>query len=122
MTEEDIALALETIDAASKTGKVRGLIKGETQEEVIPRIVENYTSNSAVDCHVVAMALDDSTPIETKCLTMAITGNGPTAEANAKYIAGSFDPVAGWEAALREVRRLRRERSELLSGMKLRHA
>jgi hypothetical protein len=120
--EQDITAALDVIHAASKGNKVWGLIKGETQEEVIPRIVENYTNNAAVGAHVVAMVIDEATPIETKCLTMAITGNGPTAEANAKYIVASFDPVIGWEAALREVRRLQRENSELLSSMKLRHA
>jgi hypothetical protein len=98
MTEEDIALALETIDAASKGPKQWGTIAGDTQDEVIPRLVENYISNPEVRAHVVAMPID-GTPIETKCLT-----------------------VAGWEAALREIRRLRREQSELLRGMKLRHA
>lgn len=122
MTDDDITAALEVCDAASKGEKVWGIIKGETQEEVIPCIVENYTSNQAVDAHMVAMVVDDATPIETKCLTMAITGNGPTSEANAKYIVASFGPIAGWAAALREVRRLKRLNSELLGSMKLRKA
>lgn len=122
LTEQDITAALDVIHAASKGPKIWSVYKGDTQEEVIPRIVENYTNNTAVRAHAVAMVIDDVTPIETKCLTMAITGNGPTAEANAKYIVASFDPVAGWEAALREVRRLQRWNSELLSSMKLRHA
>lgn len=42
-------------------------------------------------------------------LVVAITGNGPTSEANARAIAGMFDPVMGWEAALVEVAKLRSE-------------
>jgi hypothetical protein len=76
-------------------------------------------------CHGVAMPLNGQ-PVESldggEALYLCLTGNGPTSAANARYIAGSFDPVAGWEAALREVRRLQRLHTELLSSMKLRHA
>lgn len=128
MTEEDIALALETIDAASKGPKrwvtnVPGGQGGKTVEEQVREMFAKRGPDTA--CHGVAMPIGGC-PIESledgDALYLCLTGNGPTSAANARYIVGSFDPVAGWEAALREVRRLRREQHELLSSMKLRHA
>lgn len=44
---------------------------------------------------------------------VAITGNGPTSQANAQAITLAFEPVIGYEAMLLEVRRLRDENAML---------
>lgn len=126
MTDEDISKALDLIDGASKGEKQWGIWPGTGNgvgaDNPVARFAENYHNGPAGDVNVVVMRRDAETPIEVHAITLAITGNGPTSEANAMYIIGSFDPVTGWEAALREVRRLRRHNTELLQGMRLRKA
>lgn len=112
MTDADIEKARKTIAAASKgpkrwTTNVPGGQGGKTVEE---QVCEMFAKGDGVECHGVAMPVDGQ-PVESldggEALYLCLTGNGPTSAANARYIAGSFDPVAGWEAALDEVSRLR---------------
>lgn len=127
MTEQDIVAALEVCEAAS-SGPKRWVtnVPGTDGKSVAEQVSEMFAKQDPVKiCHGVAMPLNGQ-PVESldggEALYLCLTGNGPTSAANARYIAGSFDPVAGWEAALREVRRLQRLHTELLSSMKLRHA
>lgn len=52
-------------------------------------------------------------------LVLAITGNGPTSEVNARAIALAFEPVIGYQAMLLEVLRLREENAGLRSTASL---
>lgn len=119
ITDSDITAALEVVDAASKDEKQWAIWTGV--DDPVAKFAENYKNGPPGDVHLVAMRRDAETPIEVHAITMAITGNGPTSEANAKYIISSFDSVAGWGAALREVRRLSEVNARLL-GLKLRKA
>jgi hypothetical protein len=49
----------------------------------------------------------DEDPSEPSSLVVALTGNGPRSEANARYILHSHDPIGGWGACLNEIERLR---------------
>lgn len=113
MTGDDIAAAREIIASASSGPKrwvtnVPGGKGGKTVEEQIREMFAKHDADVA--CHGVAMPVDGE-PVESldggEALYLCLTGNGPTSAANARYIAGSFDPVAGWEACLAEIVRLR---------------
>lgn len=117
--QDDISAARRVIAAASPEPKVWGLFRSDTHEGALEQFAENHHYGPPGPTHLVAFTRDESVPIETFALTMAITGNGPTSEANAKYIVGSFDPVVGWGACLDEIERLR---GILIGPVKLRKA
>lgn len=106
ITDDDINAAFAVCDAASKGPAVWAADNADTVESAIARFLEHYRKARAVTdspvCHQVDLA---GAGRGAHCV--AITGNGPTSAANAQFIAGALDPIAGWAAALREVRRLR---------------
>lgn len=112
MTGADIEAARAVIAAAS-TGPKRWVtnVPGHDGQSVQQQILEMFDKHGIEStCHGVAMPVDGQ-PAESldggEALYLCLTGNGPTSAANARYIAGSFDPVAGWAAALNEVVQLR---------------
>jgi hypothetical protein len=113
VTGADIEAARAVIAAASGGPKrwVTNVPGGQGGKSVEEQVLEMFTKHGPeVACHGVAMPVDGQ-PVESlddgEALYVCLTGNGPTSAANARYIAGSFDPVAGWAAALDEVERLR---------------
>lgn len=122
MTEDDIKNALDIIHTASKGPAVWTADPADMEEAAIARFLVHYRLARAATGSEVLHQVDVPADDGGAAFCMAVTGNGPTSRANARYIAGSLNPVAGWEASLREVRRLRREVHQLLSGTKLRHA
>ena len=110
MTDDDIERALEVCDAASTGPAVWAADHDDTEESAVAMFLEHYRKAMVVTGSAVLHQVDlpdARTAPDGTALCMAITGNGPTSAANARYIAGSLDPVAGWAAALRECRRLR---------------
>lgn len=109
MTDDDIKAARAVIAAASK-GPKRMVVNVPGEQSVAEQVRQMFAASPSEECHGVAMPLE-GLPVESleggEALYLCITGNGPTSAANARFIAGSFDPVAGWEAALNEVERLR---------------
>ena len=104
---ETIRRAREIIAAASKPPYTVGSIAGETNDAVL-RVVAEMLAQGEGRCFTVVIP-DGEHDIEKKSLSVAITGNGPTSEANAKYIFHSHDPVGGWAACLDEIERLQRK-------------
>lgn len=124
MTDRDIEAAREIIAAASKGPKrwvtnVPGGQGGKTVEEQVREMFAQRDPEA--ECHGVAMPVDGQ-PVESleggEALYLCLTGNGPASAAHARYIAGSFDPIAGWAAALDEIVRLRREMVEVADSLR----
>lgn len=107
MTDQDIATALEVVELASKGPAVWAADQHDTEETAVARFLAHYRLAKAATQSEVAHQVDLHDVDSDGAFCMAVTGNGPTSAANARFIAGSLDPVAGWGAALREVRRLR---------------
>lgn len=117
ITDQDIDAALVVIAAASKGPAVWAAGSEDTEEIAVQRFLDHYRKAKEVTGSSTLNQVD--LPVlneEAHC--MAITGNGPLGAANAKYIAGSLDPVAGWEAALLEVRRLKRENASMFAELR----
>lgn len=115
ITDDDIAKARSVIAAASK-GPAAWTVNGPGRAgQTVEEQVREMFAPGGGECHGVAMPLPGA-PIESldggEALYLCLTGNGPTSAANARYIAGSFDPVAGWSAALDEIERLKAELDE----------
>jgi hypothetical protein len=113
MTDYDIIAAREIIRAASKGPALWVADLSETEETAVARFREHYRLAKEATGSAVLHQVDLDAGDEHGAFCMAVTGNGPTSAANARYIAGSLDPVAGWGAALAEVVRLRAKLRDL---------
>lgn len=113
MTDADIAAARALIAKAS-TGPKHWVVNvpdgDRTVETQLRAMFDLEPAAPVAECHGVATPVD-GLPVESldggEALYLCITGNGPNSAANARYIVGSFDPIAGWSAALDEIERLR---------------
>lgn len=106
--EDIIRQARAIIDEATKAPTYyTGLFRSNVPDEQVAQFRETIAKHPAGPVHAVCVAVNDHTPVEDEALFVAITGNGPTSHANARYIKHSFDPVGGWRAAIDEVERLR---------------
>jgi hypothetical protein len=107
MTDTDIQAARAVIAAKTPGPATWAHGDNETEEQAVEYFLLAYRAGKErtgqTGLHVVEVdRRDDGT-----CLWFAVTGNSTDSAANARYIVGSFDPVAGWAAALDEVVRLR---------------
>jgi len=114
---ETIKRAREIIAAASKPPYVVGTLRGDEHAAHVAIFTEMLAlAPDRLKCWTVVIP-DGEKPIEEFSLSVAITGNGPTSEANALYIKHSHDPVGGWAACLDEIDRLRAENLRLRESL-----
>lgn len=101
MPEDAIAAALEVCAAAMKGPAVWAADRSDTVETAIARFRKHFELAMKVTGSAVLHQVDLAAGDDDGAFCFAVTGNGPNGAANARFVAGSLDPVAGWEAALR---------------------
>lgn len=99
MTSEEIA-EIEARAAAATPGPWRRTVKGD-RREAREWLIGQFDASEGDKIHGAGVAAAGKT-IEEECLSTAITGNGPTSEANAIFIASARTDVPRLCAALRE--------------------
>lgn len=99
---EEIARAL--LAAASPRPWTFGRTTQDDAESVVEVFSHAYSAGEIGPIYVVAVPIDNETPVEEECKYTAITGNGPTSAANARLISQAPDLL---EEALSEIRHLR---------------
>jgi hypothetical protein len=103
----DIKAARAVIEAASpERPMLYGRTKTMTYDETIAEFAVALRRGPEVGAVVVHFPAEDNGD-GAESVFVAMTGNGPKAEDNARYIASSFDPVCGWGACVDEIERLR---------------
>lgn len=98
--------------ASSERPLLYGRIGPTSHDAVIADFAIAIRRGPETGVFVVHYPVEDSGDGATSAF-VAITGNGPRSEANAKYIVNSFDPVLGWGACVDEIARLRAEIARL---------
>jgi hypothetical protein len=95
----------EVIEAATEGPWYWFTTGDKARTEVVDYLRRAYEANSEATVHGCCVPNGDH-PLTEEALFTAVTGNGPTSEANAKFIVCAR---TRWPAALDEIERLRKE-------------
>jgi hypothetical protein len=95
--------ALEVCRAASRGPARWAANRAETRETALERFTKHLDLAKEVTGSFVTHQVDLEAGDDDGGFCLAVTGNGPTSAANARFIAGAVHPEYGWEASLRTI-------------------
>jgi len=102
--DADMLKLWREVATASTPNLGKGLFRDDTHAGQLAQFKETIEKHPEGQCWAVCCPVGDGTPIEDEALFAAITGNGPTSEANARFFAGARDAFL---MAIDEIERLK---------------